>query len=74
MTENTVPEKDRLVAKYETQYVELYDVTVHNMVSAGLNPALLKDRYVAGLIRSHEDGKWIVVLKYDIRKDLGNPL
>jgi hypothetical protein len=66
--------KDRLVAKYETQYIELYDVTVNKLIADGLNPELLKDRYVAGLIRAHEDGKWLAVLKYDIRKDLGDSL
>lgn len=65
--------KDRLVEKYETQYIELYDATVNKLIADGLNPDLLKSRSVAGLIRAHEDGKWLAVLKYDIGKDMEKP-
>lgn len=64
---------DRLITKYTTEYVELYDVSVHKMIEAGLNPDLLKERSVTGLLRM-EDGKWLAILKYDLRKDMGESL
>ena len=61
---------DRLITKYTTEYVELYDVTLHRMIESGLNPELLKTRNVAGLLKM-DDGKWLAILKYDLRKDMG---